>query len=120
MPRERELGMGEKKSRNRIQDLCFLRFADNACYITLENKLPEDVQLDLQAGTWIIESPPGGLWSYRNREMKIGEAVPGFDERSLSKSGTIGVYNRKKFLHLQAMARHAHAAAPQDGGIDMD
>lgn len=88
------------------ENLVFLRFAGNTCYVGVVAELPADVQLDLQNGKW-THLPT-------KRTQEIGEDRFIGRHGGKSQHATIGVYDRSKIKHLSSMAWDAGEAVQDE------
>ena len=79
--------------KHKRSNLVFHVWPVNTCYITLTQKKPENVQLDLRNGTWTFEE----------QTFRIGESV-GSRIRALT-GNPLGVYDRTRFNHLLELVR---------------
>lgn len=89
------------RSRKTIEekDLVYLIFASNRCYHKVTDVRPENVTIDLQAGTWSYKREPGRLMCL-TVSKPIGSGHHNGDHDGCP---IIGVYDRTKITHLNAM-----------------
>lgn len=85
------------------KNLVFLRFTSNVCYVEVVEEKPKDVTLNLEAG----------MWSWHGGEYKIGDNRP----RAWGQEQTIGVYDRTKLSHLNAMVQAASEVTRPSGSV---
>jgi hypothetical protein len=91
--------MGKPRQRFKERNLVALILAQNPCYTEVVSlKQIKGLQIDLVAGTWTLD---GGT-------AKIGESGGG---------GIIGVYDRTKIKHLDAMVDDGREATEHRSGI---
>lgn len=75
--------------KHRKEDLVFLVWPDNTCYIHSQREVPKGVTLDLQAG----------IWMFKGRSFRIGER----SHFSTDWAGAaLGCYDFTNPKHLQA------------------
>lgn len=80
----------------------------NTCYIHLQKKIPEGVELNLREGTW----------SFRGETFPIGKTARG---RFLEDEGTpLGIYDRMNDKHLEEMLEAAYWVATRFSRISLD
>ncbi|MEI6039771.1 MAG: hypothetical protein WCP93_00235 [Candidatus Berkelbacteria bacterium] len=91
-----------------VQNLIFLVFAANPCYIKVTDKKPKDVTINLVTKTWFRNGD-----HEPHRSNRIGSAI-----RQPIKDGgaIIGVYDRTNINHLNAMAGDIRDATYSDSG----
>lgn len=99
------------------RNLVFLMYSPNVCYAKVVGKQPEEIEVDLQMGTWSYKEKQlnHGGW----QEFKIGSQVRHCSHGS--RGGMIGVYDRTNVQHLDSMV-HAAAEATRDrsGAFEVD
>ncbi len=94
------------------KNLVFLTFTSpNPHSATISKKKPVGVRLNLQKGTW----------SWREKkDQKFGSSMAPYFERGMSQEGRIiGVYDRTKMEHLDAMV-HAACDATKSDNYSLD
>ena len=93
------------------RNLVFLMYSGNICYAKVVSKMPEEIEVDLQKGTWSYKEKRlnHGGW----QEFKIGSQVRHCEDGC--RGGMIGVYDRTNVQHLDSMV-HAAGEATRSRG----
>jgi hypothetical protein len=73
------------------ENLVFLAYCSNECYVTLTDKVPKGVTVDFERETW----------TFKRRSYTIGGIGRHCDYGC--RYGPIGAYDRTKLEHLQNM-----------------
>lgn len=109
----------ETEMRRRIEEadkpkLVFLVYADNCCYTTVTEQLPEGVEINHEEGTWTYAKDST---EKRGRVYKIGDY--GRTCERGARRGIIGVFDAKNVQHLNAMTHtHSEATKSEDSLFD--
>jgi hypothetical protein len=80
-------------------NLIYLEFASNSCYHNVSDRPPSGIVIDLEKGAW--------KWKPSLREercFRIGECDP---QARVRGAKVIGIYDRTRVDHLDAMVHHA-------------
>jgi hypothetical protein len=96
-------------------NLTILAYASNNCYVTVLGigeylKIDPSLVLDLGQGTWSnrsFDATPVGRQRSQYYQRGLGAHQP-------CKEGIIGIYDRTKLDHLNAMVHHATEATRSD------
>lgn len=88
------------------RNLVFLMYASNTCYTTVVGKMPEEIEVDLQQGTWSYKDKRQNNHGWH--EFKIGSQARHCSHGS--RGGMIGVYDRTNVQHLDTMVSVARDA----------
>lgn len=92
--------MTRRKFTSFLKDLVILVYASNTCYTTVrsaEQNLPEGLEIDLDTCIWKFDGTEYQIGQMRRCEYGC-------------RWGVIGVYDRQKIDHLNAMVHHSKEA----------
>ncbi len=95
--------MLQKKFTSFMKDLVVLAYANNTCHTTLHNaepNLPGGLEIDLDTCTWKFDNKTYQIGQMRQCEHGC-------------RWGVIGVYDRQKIDHLNAMLHHSKDATAE-------
>lgn len=97
--------MAIPKTRHRKRNLIFLVYPINTCYTKLQTEIPQGVTVDTRERTW----------TFGNSTFPIGQRrTPFYPREGLP----IGVYDKTKFAHLQAMKEDSEDIARGPASIE--